>query len=213
MSRERLLLRGAGGKAPLVALALLLTVVLLRLGRPLFARPLLATGLLGVAAAWAWLRRDRWWRATAELGADGIAFGGRKGRLPTFLRWSEVEEVQRRGDQVLLVTTRGPLSLAPLDPETFVARVRAKLEAFRHRERAQVPHQLLAEDPDEGVYRQAALPGDVLVRVARDPSLDDELRALAAELAAEAGERHALEELAEETADPAMRAYLGKLLR
>ncbi len=212
MTRERALLRGAGA-ASIVVLGLVTVVLLLRLGRPIFARPVLAAALFVAAVVWAWMRRERWWHASAELGLDGVAFGGRKGKLPRFLRWSDVRDVSLRGDQVLFHTSRGPIEVQPLDPRTFATQVQSRLEAFRRRDRVEVPHQLLAEDPDEGVYRQASLPSDVLVRVATDPSLDDELRALAAELAARAGERGALEELAEETADPAMRAYLDKLLR
>lgn len=212
MTRERLLLRGAGRLGPLVGLGFLAALLLLRFGRPIFTQPLLAAALLAALAVWAWWTRDRWWHAVAELGVDGIAFDGRRGKLPRFLRWSEIRAVERAGERLTLRTSTGPLVVEPFDPEAFHAGVTAHLEAYRRRPRVEVPHRLLAEDPDEGAYRDPSLPGDVLVRVAADPGLDDELRALAAELAVEAGERRALEELAEATADPAMRAYLDKLL-
>ncbi|MEM9069302.1 MAG: hypothetical protein AAGE52_12385 [Myxococcota bacterium] len=212
MSRTDLELRGEGSLFS-VAMLVLPFLLLILMGRFLFTQPWLGTVTLLCLAALVYKTRNAWWNAVAVVGSDGIALRGRRGKRPALIRWREVRAITLEGpDVVIHRKDAAPVALQPVrNLKGCEILLRRRWEEFQDRPAVAIPRELSGDEP-EGVYRTATTTPAVLVRVAADPALDDELRARAAEMAAERGEQSALRDLADETADPAMRAFLEGLL-
>lgn len=188
-------------------------------------------GLIGLA--WAlittYLAGRQLLFARASVGADGLATERCK-KVPRFVPWSSVHDVfveshsileRHRGsdtparfDALCLRLNNGDLIRIPRvhDAQGLLDASLEALEAWRAREPIDVPESLHA-DSGHDAYREAAIPTPLLVRVAQEPDVDEEVRVRAAKRAASAGGKAALKEVVDVMADREMRKKLRQAMR
>ena len=197
-----------------VPLVIFLLGLAIYTSRAVLAHPLLAMGFVaGFGMLAYWSARLLLGRAFVLVGIDGMTFERARG-LPRFVPWSEVSAIERTESAVLIVRTKGDaLRIDRVQDALALARdARAHWLRYQKRGATEVPAALLEQVIAPAGYRDVSLPPQVLVRVLEEPSADVEIRAFAAELAVEAGEKERVREAMEVTAEPDLRRYLKKLV-